>query len=212
MPTGTVCTTLADKYIEMNKRTERFYNQFAFFYPLADLFLRSQKKVLFREVNHLPDGHVLEIGVGNGAHLKLYQRHRITGIDTSLAMLESARKNQRPDMELLQMNGEALEFEDNSFDYVVLSHVLAVVDEPEQVMEEVQRVLKPGGRVFILNHFTPDNWLRHIDHAFGRIARLFRFRSVFHIRDLSAIGKFTLLKEIPLGSAAYFRLLIYGKK
>jgi len=196
----------------MNKQTESFYNQFSFFYPLVDIFLRPQKRMLFKEINKLPSGRLLEVGVGNGAHLKFYKKHTVTGIDTSLAMLKKAARGNGNQIELLQMNGEALLFTDASFEYVVLSHVIAGVSHPEQVLEEAFRVLKPGGKVFILNHFTPDNWLQHIDKSFAAFSKRLHFKSVFYIHQLLAIKKFTLLKEVRIGQLSYFKLLIYQKK
>jgi phosphatidylethanolamine/phosphatidyl-N-methylethanolamine N-methyltransferase len=76
----------------MSRQSDSFYNKFSFLYPLVDVFLKPQKKVLFNEINRLPEGSLLEIGVGNGAHFQLYKKHQIIGIDTSAAMLEIARK------------------------------------------------------------------------------------------------------------------------
>jgi len=166
---------------------------------------------MFQEINHLPDGRLLEIGVGNGAHLQGYQKHAVTGIDTSAARLEVARKNKTGNISLMEMSGEALRFADEVFDYVVLSHVIAVVDDPERLLQEVYRVLKPQGQVIILNHFTPVNRLRHIDHAFKPVAKAFHFRSVFSLKDLPVLRKFRLQKEINAGMASYFKLLIYRK-
>lgn len=195
----------------MNKRTAGFYNQFSFLYPLIDVILKPQKRVLFNKVNEMPKGKLLEIGIGNGAHLKLYKKHQVTGIDTSAGMLNIARKNALGNTMLLEMSGEALSFDDQVFDYVVLSHVIAVVDNPEQLLREVHRVLKPQGRAFILNHFTPTNWLRYIDRGFEIVAKALHFKSVFCLEDLRAIGKFTLQQEINVGMASYFKLMIYRK-
>lgn len=195
----------------MSMETQAFYNTFSFFYPLIDFFLRPQKRVLFHEINLLPDGNLLEIGVGNGAHLPLYQKHQITGIDTSAGMLRMANKQNHNNARLLRMNGEALGFGDGHFDYVVLSHVLAVVDHPERLLEEACRVLKPEGKIFILNHFTPDHWLKHVDHAFGIFSKIFHFKSVFYLHQLTALRRCRLLKEIGFGAASYFKLLIYQK-
>jgi phosphatidylethanolamine/phosphatidyl-N-methylethanolamine N-methyltransferase len=195
----------------VSRQTDHFYNSFSFLYPLVDLFLKPQKRRLFREINCLPAGELLEIGVGNGQHLPLYTTHRITGIDTSSTMLQIAGIYKKENIHLLQMNGESLCFGDRSFDYVVLSHVIAVVDDPEKVLSETYRVLKPGGKVFILNHFTPDNWLRHIDKAFQPVSRLLYFRSVFVIHSFPAIQKFVPDQEIGFGRFSYFKLLIYRK-
>jgi len=195
----------------VSKRTANFYNRFSFFYPLVDAFLKAHKRVLFHEINNLPYGKLLEIGVGNGKHLPMYKTHKITGIDTSLKMLATAGKQQTEHIELLQMNGEALLFEDEAFDYVILCHVIAVVVNPEKLLEETYRVLKPNGKIFILNHFTPHNWLRYVDYASQLISRTFHFKSVFFISSLAALKKFTLLKDISFGRYAYFKLLIYSK-
>ncbi len=195
----------------MSKKTEDFYACFSFFYPLVDIFLRPQKRVLFREINKLPVGKLLDVGVGNGRYLSSYGGHKVTGIDTSVTMLKTAAKKNCKNVELLHMNGESLYFRDGSFDYIVLSHVIAVVDKPDKLLEEISRVLKPDGRVFILNHFTPRNWLSNIDRYFQFVSRAFHFKSLFHIESLEAIKKFRLLKEIGFGPVSYFKLLIYTK-
>lgn len=190
---------------------ERFYNTFSFLYPVVDLFLKPQKRKLLREINTCPPGCLLEIGVGNGSHLHLYSSHDIIAIDTSRTMLETARKRNVAGIQLMQMDGERLTFHNQSFDYVVLSHVLAVVDNPENMLEEVHRVLKPNGQLFILNHVTPTNWLKLVDHALHRPSRLIQFRSVFYVDRLHAIKKFTLLREIDVSPLSYFKLLIYAR-
>lgn len=196
----------------MYKQTDRFYNNFSFLYPLVDVFLKPQKKKLFDEINNLPDGLLLEIGVGNGSHLKLYKKHTVIGIDTSAAMLKIAAKQKLSNIHLSKMDGRMLLFADGSFDYVVLSHVITVVADAELLLNEVYRVLKPNGRVLILNHFTPDNWLKYIDYAFKPFSKLFHFKSVFYIDDIAGIQKFSRLKVMPLCWGSYFKLLIYQKK
>lgn len=192
-------------------KTDSFYDEFSFFYPLVDIFLKPQKRRLFAEVNQLPPGELLEIGVGNGTHLHHYKLHKITGIDTSPAMLKKAGQKLRGNIRLLQMNGEDLLFPDESFEYIVLSHLIAVVDNPERLLKEVYRVLKPNGKILILNHFTPNNWLAVIDRSFMPVSKIFHFKSVFYIDSVSAIKKFRPLKEICFGRLSYFKLLIYGK-
>lgn len=196
----------------MIRQTEKFYNTFSVFYPLVDMFLKPQKQKLFKEINNLPFGKVLEIGVGNGSHLQYYKKHQVIGIDISSNMLEIARKQKYKNIKLLQMDGEALLFEDKTFDYIIISHVIAVVNNPEKLLEESYRVLKPKGKIYILNHFTPMNWLRYIDKILQIPSKFLHFKSIFKIDSIDTINKFTFLKEIDFSKLSYFKLLIYYKE
>lgn len=191
--------------------TGKFYNCLSFLYPAIDHFLKGYKKVLIEAVNNGAPGKLLEIGVGNGSHLSLYGAHQITGIDISEAMLQQAQHFKNGQTKLLLMNGENLLFPEACFDYVVISHVLAVTRDPDQLIKQIYKVLKPGGKLFILNHFTPDNWLRHVDRAFQPLSSLFHFRSSFHLSDIKELQRFSLCKQTELGKGSYFKLLIFCK-
>lgn len=191
--------------------TARFYNRFAVVYPLVDIFLKPSKKILYHEINALPDGELLEIGVGNGSALRHYRKHKITAIDISPAMLARASRRLHHQVTFNAMNAESLVFENERFRYIVLSHVIAVVNNPEKVLLEAHRVLEPGGKIFILNHITPENWIGQIDYCFRWVAKLFHFNAYFRIDGLHALEKFTLLKELKTGRSSYFKLFIYQK-
>lgn len=164
--------------------------------------------MLFSLVNTLPPGRLLEIGVGNGTHLPWYKQHQVVAIDTSAAMLATAAKHCTPHIQLLQMNGEELQFEAQQFDYVVLSHVVAVVPNTAQLLLEVHRVLRPGGAVLVLNHFTPDNWLKYFDYAFIPFSKLFHFKAVFPATILTAEQRFRITHETGFGRWHYFKLIM----
>lgn len=189
---------------------QTFYNRFSFLYPIIDFFLEPQKQILANEINKLDTGELLEVGVGNGSHLKFYQNHQITGIDISSAMLETAKKSNNNSITLLEMDGENLLFEDQKFDYIVMSHVIAVAQNPDQLLSEASRVLRKNGKLLILNHFTPNNALKYIDHLFTLLSGIFHFKSVFEVKDLP-INNFKLEQELTLGKFHYFKLLIYTK-
>lgn len=101
-------------------------------------------------------GEVLEIGVGTGRNLMHYRSGvRITGIDISPGMLRIARRRARAlgrEVELLAEDAQALEFSDQRFDTVVFSLVLCSVPDPRRAVREAVRVLRPGGRVIMLEH------------------------------------------------------------
>jgi phosphatidylethanolamine/phosphatidyl-N-methylethanolamine N-methyltransferase len=191
--------------------SNKLYDNFSPVYPVIDLFLKPQKQKFFRRIDGYPHGRLLEIGVGNGAHFKYYNTHDITGVDTSASMLARAQKHRKDNIQLLHMDGQTLAFPNGAFDYVVLSHVIAVVDDPEILLREIYRVLKPGGKVFILNHFTPDNWLKYVDKVFAVFSKLFYFKSVFYRSDIRELEKFTLLHEWNAGMFSYFKILVYEK-
>lgn len=108
--------------------------------------------------------HILEVGVGTGINLPLYPRAcKVTGIDLSDSMLEKARsrilRNDVRNVRLLQMDAAALKFPDNSFDVVYAPYVISVVPDPVQVVSEMRRVCRHGGRFILLNHFRSTNRL-----------------------------------------------------
>lgn len=191
--------------------TSNFYNRISFLYPLINYFLKGQKEVLIREVNNCAPGKLLEIGVGEGSHLPLYCSHHITGIDVSDGMLEKAKRFESDRIRLLLMDGETMSFSEASFDYVVISHVLAVANDPDKLLKEVYRVLKPEGKLFILNHFTPDNPLEYVDRAFHPFSSLLHLRSVFYADNIDGLKQFRLLKQTDLGKFSYYKLLILSK-
>jgi phosphatidylethanolamine/phosphatidyl-N-methylethanolamine N-methyltransferase len=136
-------------------------------------------------------GSVLEVGVGTGLSLEHYRADlRVTGIDYSGEMLTKARARVdrmglRHVEALRQMDARTLDFPDHSFDAVAAMHVLSVVPEPEQVMSEIVRVLKPGGRVVITNHFVRRaGLLAFIERITAPFANLLGWHSDFEIETV----------------------------
>ncbi len=191
--------------------TRKFYNLISPIYPFINIFLEPHKSALIKEINKLPLGSLLDIGVGNGKHLKQLKTHQITGIDVSKKMLQLAAKNKTKNTTLLLMDATSLQFKNNTFDYVILSHIIAVVPNPNSVLNEVFRVLKPNGKVFILNHFTPNNLLQYVDKTFNTFSGIFHFKSAFYLRSLTSLKQFNCCEEIKLGTFAYYQLIIYQK-
>ena len=109
-----------------------------------------------------PGDRILEVGVGTGINLSLYPKGcRITGIDLSTPMLEKARERALRqglgDARLLEMDAARITFEDDSFDVVYAPYLVSVVPDPVQVVREMRRVCRPGGKIIILNHFRSAN-------------------------------------------------------
>ncbi len=120
------------------------------------------RKQAVAEVNLLPGRDVLEVGVGTGLALPSYKADkRITGIDLSREMLDQARRKVRESglshvQALLEMDAEATDFADASFDIAVAMFVASVVPHPRALLTEMRRVVRPGGKILFVNHFAAD--------------------------------------------------------
>ena len=113
-------------------------------------------------VNALPGVHVLEVGVGTGLALPHYTpAKRITGIDLSAEMLALARRRVAQDglanvEALLEVDAESTGFEAGSFDIAVAMFVASVVPNPRLLLQEMRRVVRPGGHLLFVNHFAAE--------------------------------------------------------
>lgn len=103
-------------------------------------------------------GRILEVGVGTGLSFDDYDAStEITGIDLCEPMLDKARAKMATGRypwvkDVRQMDAHAMEFADATFDCVVAQFVITLVANPEQVLSECHRVVKPGGRIILVNH------------------------------------------------------------
>lgn len=106
------------------------------------------------------DGRILDVGVGTGLELPMFRADaRVVGVDLSEHMLRRAA-NRVNDQRLGQVVGLArmdatrLAFADASFACVVAPYMLTVVPDPEATLEEIARVVRPGGEIVLVNHIS----------------------------------------------------------
>jgi phosphatidylethanolamine/phosphatidyl-N-methylethanolamine N-methyltransferase len=140
------------------------YRRYARIYDVIfGAVLQPGRRAVLEALKLKPGDRVLEVGVGTGISLPLYPRDvRITGIDVSREMLDKARarvaraKLTNVDS-LLEMDAEAMAFPDASFDKVVAMYVVSVVPRPAKLLEELHRICRPHGEIFVVNHFQSEN-------------------------------------------------------
>jgi ubiquinone/menaquinone biosynthesis C-methylase UbiE len=98
----------------------------------------------------------LDIGCGTGfLSLELaFRGHRVTGVDFAPSMIEQARKKAAERQAVIryeEADAEQLPFAAASFDIAVSRHLLWTLPHPEQAMDDWIRVLRPGGRLIVVD-------------------------------------------------------------
>lgn len=196
---------------------QRAYKRWAPFYDVTFGRLVEAGRRHAVEIINRRNGTVLEVGVGTGLSLPRYGKHlQITGIDISTDMLDKARERVskhglRNVGGLYEMDAGKLEFPDEEFDTVVAMYVMTVVPDPEQVMQELERVCAPGGEVILVNHFSQEDGIRgFVERLFAPLAKVLGWRPVFPMewvlgrsglrltdsRSLRPFGLFTMLRFV----------------
>lgn len=133
-----------------------------------------------RDVVPLAQGRVFELGCGGGINQRLYDPVLVTsfsGLDPGGKLLEYARAEAAAkgwEADIRQGYGEAIPFEDESFDSVVCTFTLCSVNDHARTLSELRRVLKPGGSFIYAEHGrAPDagvaRWQERIDPVWSRI-------------------------------------------
>ncbi len=102
------------------------------------------------------EGDVIEIGAGTGRSLPHYERaRRVVAIEPDASMakrIEQRLAQVRVLVEVVPASAESLPFPDESFDAAVAAFVLCTIPDPVRALAEIHRVLRPDGRLAILEH------------------------------------------------------------
>ena len=138
------------------------YDSFAkhydhFFAPLERLGLSRMRH---EAIALLPENAtILEIGCGTGANFEFYPICRqAVSSEFSFEMLQIANGKRRGN-HLIQADAESLPFRENAFDAALATLVFCSIPDPAAAFGELRRVIKPGGRVVLLDHVRPDGVL-----------------------------------------------------
>lgn len=183
--------------IKSYKRVSGFYD-----ITFGQVFRPGQKTVI-NKMDCGPLDEVLEIGIGTGLSFKYYPKQtKVIGIDISPDMLKLAKKKIEQEKKekkyVAQMNGEQLSFPDNSFDKVVAMYVISVTQNPKQLIDEMKRVCKKDGDIYIVNHFSCEDdglLLKLFEKALMPVSRILGWKPYFPISEFNEYANLDV-KEI----------------
>jgi phosphatidylethanolamine/phosphatidyl-N-methylethanolamine N-methyltransferase len=206
--------TAADRAAIDARRVHRVYEGLARVYDSwFDWALGPGRGIAVESMRVSAGDRVLEIGVGTGLSLPFYSEDiRFTGIDISDAMLAQARERAeqlgRTATDLHLMDATALSFGDGVFDHVLVPYVISVVPEPDRVMSEVRRVVRPGGRVTVVNHFHGENFFqRAFESLFTPLSQWLGFRMDVPLSVVTEAEGFEVLSVRRVNLLGLWRLI-----
>lgn len=196
---------------------KRVYAKWAPIYDsvYVKLLADAQKKAAAAAAKCGPD--ILEVGVGTGLVLPYYPAgSRVTGIDLSVDMLRKAvekKVTRRLDhvKGLASMDACALGFPDQSFDAITVPFVITLVPDPEGALDEMRRVLRPGGEIVIASKLGADEGATaHIEAALAPLMKKVGWSSAFKASRLSdwaaRHADMEMLGISPVFPAGFFKL------
>ena len=126
-------------------------------------------------------GRILEVGMGSGINIPFYNPDKVEkvwGLEPSTGMREKAKERVESapfDLEWLDLPGEEIPLDNHSVDTIVLTYTLCTIPGWQRALEQMRRVLKPGGRMLFSEHGkAPDEavqkWQNRVNPLWGKMA------------------------------------------
>lgn len=170
-----------------------------------------------KSIDRLPrsGSHILINGIGTGLDLPMLPAaHRYTALDLTRAMLERALpRSAALDLQWVQGDSQRLPFRAAAFDHVLLHLILAIVPDTQAALREAARVVRSGGRLFVLDKFLRRGepaWLRRMINPLAR--RIATRTDVVFEDVLSAVPDLRVVEDQPALAGGWFRMITLEKK
>ena len=170
-----------------------------------------------RSLARLPgegSAHILINGAGTGLDLPLLPAiHRYTALDLTRAMLRKGLpRSGALDIRWVQGDSQRLPFADGAFDHVLLHLILAIVPDTRAALAEAARVVRTGGRLFVLDKFLRPGetaWLRRL---LSPLARRIATRTDVVFEDaLADVRQLRVISDEPALAGGWFRMITLEK-
>lgn len=171
------------------------------------------RKTVVEKMGCRNGNRILEVGIGTGLALYYYPDYtQVYGIDISPHMLAMARENIAKaclsNICLSIMDAQRICFPDDYFDKVSAMYVATVVPEPHLMMDEIKRVCKPDGDIFILNHFSNNHFFPSLfETMLTPLQKFLGFRPRFSKQRFIAENDLDVVDTTPVNLFGYWTLI-----
>ncbi|MBS3935601.1 MAG: methyltransferase domain-containing protein [Sulfuritalea sp.] len=176
--------------------------------------LQPGRNAVIEQMRCRSGDHILEVGVGTGLSLPLYQPGvRVCGVDLCHEMLVRAQQRVTSEKldhvsKLCRMNAERMAFADDSFDKVVAMYVVSVVSNPARLIDEMRRVCKPDGELFIVNHFESTHpFLAGAERLAAPLSRFMGFHPNLNLARLVDQARLEVVERRGVNAFGYWTFL-----
>jgi len=164
------------------------------------------------EIKNTSDKNILINGIGSGLDIPFLPNNaHYIGTDITPAMLKRAQKRASEatiDIKLQTADSQALPFDDNSFDYIIMHLILAVVPNSKRALQEASRVLIPGGKIYLFDKFLKPGQLAPTRRLLNVLIRHIATRTDVVFEDaLSSCPQLHVIKDEPVLAKGWFRLI-----
>ncbi|HZZ26908.1 MAG TPA: methyltransferase domain-containing protein [Pirellulales bacterium] len=177
---------------------------------------RKVHQEVLRMVNELQAAALLDVGCGNGGFLALLQsapapanssppqNRKLAGADLSPEMIKVARQRLGESVDLQVADSEHLPWESGTFDCLTCNFSFHHYPQPQAVLLEMRRVLKPGGHVLIADPWFPAplQWLANLIVRFSHLGDV-RMYSLNELRTLLAAAGLQVVRAEHHGTSSY---------
>ncbi len=189
------------------------YSFYAPFYDLAARWFAAQRHRSIALLDLKSEERVLIVGAGTGLDLEFLPKDiSIEANDITPAMVQQlARRAKRLGLKVKAdvMDGQNLQYDPESFDAVILHLILAIIPDPIRCIQEVERVLKKGGRAVIFDKFLPDNqkpsWGRKLLNLFANVVATDITRQLGPILGRTSLE---IIHEEPAGFGGFIKIVL----
>lgn len=199
------------------KRTSQRYDLWATTYDYTfGALVRNIQKRSVAELRAQPGQRVLDLGVGTGMTLPHYKPGiEVVAIDLAEQMLaKAARRLPRCRCDVQLLRGDALRcpFPAASFDHILITHVISVVSDPPRLLAEAERLVRPGGRIVISNHFKSSNpVMASLETVANPLCTRLAWKSDLGIAELVADSPLRLLYQFKLAWLDLWQIAVMQK-